>query len=147
LVVLSCDATSAYAKDGGGGCGAGTAVVEGADGKEVGTANSACQSNGMAEALVTTVRQKLTVEIGEIKTIPGMFLKSGEFTQPIECRPNCCVEVSREIGSIGVVTKRWNCEEPHTMAIGRCETRHSINVSFKSHRKLVGEKGDGAHAR
>ena len=114
LVALPCDATSACAKDRSGGCGAGTAVVEGVDGKEAGTANSACQSNGMAEAPVTTVKQKLTAEIGEIKTIPGMFLKSGEFTKPIECRPNCCVELSREIGSIGVVTKRWNCEEPNT---------------------------------
>jgi len=50
LVALPCDATSACAKDRGGGCGAGTAVVEGSamgdgttlEGAAVGNNHSAC---------------------------------------------------------------------------------------------------------
>jgi hypothetical protein len=56
LVDLLCDATSACAKDRGGGCGAGTAVVEGSamggaalEGAAVDNNNSACQSNGIAD--------------------------------------------------------------------------------------------------
>ncbi|AES87431.1 hypothetical protein MTR_4g026980 [Medicago truncatula] len=59
LVAWLCDATSACAKDRGGGCGAGTAAVEDSamgdgttlEGVAVGNNNSACHSNGITKSL------------------------------------------------------------------------------------------------
>jgi len=74
LVALPCDATSACAKDRGGGCGTGTAVVEGSakgdgaalEGAAVGNNKSACQSNGIAESLSVGDQSKHVTPINRV---------------------------------------------------------------------------------